>query len=58
MVIGTLRRRLASSSNAARIRFCSSGVRDPSPSSNMQILKRLTPDSRARRLCETPSAER
>ena len=53
-----LRTRSASASRARRIRSCSSGLSELSPNSKVQILKRLTPDRRARRLWEMRSALR
>ena len=44
-----------STSNARTIRFDSSCVRGVSPSSCVQIRKRLTPESRASLLCEIPN---
>jgi hypothetical protein len=53
-----LPRRLASELRASRIWCCSSKLRVPSPSSYVQILKRLTPANRANRLCDRPSVIR
>jgi len=52
------RMRSASARSASRTRNCSSAVSDPSPSSNRQILNRLTPDRRANLLWDTPRAIR
>jgi hypothetical protein len=52
----SVRSRSASARRAARIRICSSGLIARSPSSNVQILNRLTPDILASLLCEIPSA--
>jgi hypothetical protein len=58
MWVGRLRKRLTSVWSAALIRRFSSVVKDPSPSSNVHILNRLTPEMRASLLWEIPSAFR